>query len=379
MEDILQLLLEKRDELQNRTVKACEWAEGMGLLYAFDEDRNMIAVGENWAYRSEEGLLMSEYFVDGSPRESSSGEKQIIEMLYLLPGDLKPEEEDRIAEAVSEALPLPPAYGVGQIICREHVFTISSKAGNPSFCGAYEVIKHEFRSVPYSYHTRGLTASVLELYYYEVLAESHQLYLEEETFKREMKERKKRSKDLKKKQVREEDFHKDTDGTYTCEQRIKLWGVTTTLYATLQENPEDQKGILKKYVDSLNDHILWVEKHKKDIEQKLLDSDMVKWANHWIEGHDSFDEDCQTYYELDDGEVVPYPVTEKAFLENLYIQSITIYSAAPDTARIRFFLDTAPSFFGDHSIQLVIDAKKDIQESTRTKWKYDIHKAGLAG
>ena len=142
MEDILQQLLEKRDELQNRTAKACEWAEGKGLLYAFDEDRNMIVVGESWAYRSEEGLLLSGYLADGSLRENSSGEKQKIEMLYLLPGDLEPEEEDRIAEVVSEALPLPPAYSVGEIICQEHVFAISSKAGNPSFCGAYEVIKH---------------------------------------------------------------------------------------------------------------------------------------------------------------------------------------------------------------------------------------------
>lgn len=371
MEDTLQLL--------EKIAETCGWIESAEHLYAVDEDKNVIAVGESWAYRSKEGLLLSEYLADGSPREDSSGEKQKIEMLYLLPGDLKPDEEDRIAEAVSEALPLPPAYGVGEIICQEHVFTISSKAGNPSFCGAYEVIKHEFRSVPHSYHTRGLTASVLELYYYEVLAESHQLYLEEETFKREMKERKKQSKDLKKKQVKEEDFRKDADDAYTCEQKIKLWGVTTTLYATLQQDSKDQKGALKKYVDPLNAHILWVEKHRKDIEQKLLDSDMVKWANDWIEGHDSFEENGRTYYELDDGEVVPYPVTEKAFLENLYIQSITIDSAAPDTARISFFLDNAPSFFGDHSIQLFIDAKKDIQESTRAKWKYDIHKAGLAG
>ena len=331
MEDTLQLLFEKIAE-------TCGWTENAERLYAVDEDKNVIAVGEGWAYRAEEGLLLSGYLADGSPREDSSGEKQKIEMLYLLPGDLKPDEEDRIAEAVSEALPLPPAYSVGEIKCQKHVFAISSKAGNPSFCGTYEVIKREFRSVPHSYHTRGLTASVLELYYYEVLAESHQLYLEEETFKREMKERKKRSKDLKKKQVKEEDFHKGADSAYVCEQKIKLWGVTTTLYATLRQDSKDQEG-------ALNGHILWVEKHRKDIEQKLLDSDMVKWANHWIEGHDSFEENGRTYYALDDGKVVPYPVTERAFLENLYIQSITVYSADPDTASISFFLDTAPGFF----------------------------------
>lgn len=345
------------------------------ILSALDEDGNMIAVGENWVCQTEEGLLLSEHQADGSPRESNGLEKQKIEVLYLLPSDLKSGEEDRIAEVANEVLPLPPGYGVGQISCRDHIFTITSKAGNPSICGAYEVIKHEFHSVPYSCHTRGLTASVLELYYYEVLAESHQLYMEKETFKREMKERKKRTKTQKKKQIAEEDFHKDADNKYTCEQKINLWGVTTRLYVTFEENPENKKWTLKKCVNQINAHILWVEKHRKEIEQRLLDSDMVEWANHWVEGHDSFEEDGYMYYELEDGNVL-YPITEKTFLENLYIQSIDIHNATSETAAISFFLDTVPSYFGDHNIRLFIHAEKDAQGTT---WVYNIHKAGIAG
>lgn len=380
----LQLLLEMLEangNLQGR-------AEDIGLLYAIDEDGNAIVVDERTAYRTDEGLILSEYLADGSLRESSGLEKQTIELLYLLPGDIKSGEENRIAAVENEALPLPPGYSVGQIVCQEHVFTISSKAGNPPICGAFEVIRREFHSVPYSYHTRGLTASALELYYYEVLAESHQLYMEEKTFKQEMKERKNRTKNSKKKQIAKTDFHKDTGNQYTCEKKINLWGISTWIYAIFEENSNDPKRTLKQYISQLDSHILWVEKHRREIEHSLLDSDMVKWANHWVEGHDSFEENGQMYYELEDC-AVPYPITEEAFLENLYIQSITIQSIAnqsvtadsstPNAVRISFFLDTVPSYFGDHSIQLLIDAREDISESARAKWKYTIHKAGIAG
>ena len=381
MEDILQVLLEKKANPQSGTAD-------MGILYAADEDRNVIAVGEETAYKSDEGLILSKYLTNGSPRENSGPENQMaeikIEVLYLLPGEIKSGDAERIAEVKQEALPLPPGYSVGEIACQDGVFTISSRAGKLSICGAYEVMKRDFHSVPYSYHTRGMTAGALELYYYEVLAESQQLYMEERTFKREMEARRKRTKSTKepKKKLTAEDFHKGADGIYTCEKKVKLWGVTTWIYATYQGAPE-------QCVRQLESHILWVEKHRKEIERKLLDSDMVMWANHWVEGHDSFEENGQVYYELEDG-TVPYPVTEEAFLENLYIQSITIQSitvqsvavqggGTPDAAKISMFLGTVPDYFGDHIIQLSIDAKKDISESARTKWKYALQKAGLAG
>lgn len=374
MEDILNVLLEKKVNPQIGTADT-------GFLYATDEDGNVIAVGEEMAYKSDEGLILSRYLADGSPRENSGLEKQMaeikIEVLYLLSGDIKSGDAERIAEVKQEALPLPPGYSVGGIACQDGVFTISSKEGKPSICGAFEVIKCEFHSVPYSYHTRGMTVGALELYYYEVLAEGQQLYMEERTFKREMKARRKRTERTKstkepKKKLAAEDFHKGADGTYTCEKKVKLWGVTTWIYASFQGAPE-------QCVRQMEAHILWVEKHRKEIERKLLDSDMVTWANHWVDGHDSFEENGQVYYELEDG-TVPYPVTEEAFLENLYIQSVTIQGGGtPDTAGISMFLDTVPSYFGDHIIQLSIDAKKDISESARTKWKYAMQKAGVAG
>lgn len=372
--NLVKALLENRNALRNAGYLSIE---GKDIFAAFDEDGNMIAVGEAWAYISETGMMMSEYLADGSPRDSICGEKQKIEMLYLLPADLKFEENDRISETENKAFPLPPAYGVGQVVCEDHVFTISSKEANPPVCGAYDVIKQQLFSAAHSYYTRGLASNVLERYYYEFLPESHQLYLEEKTFKREIKERKKQKTERKK--LTEENFQKDTSGKYTCEKKIKLWGVTTTLYTDFEENSENKECTLKEYIDQVNVHILWIEKHRKEIEKALLKANMAETAKAWMDGRQVSGEDGQTYYELDDGEFFPFPITESSFLENLFIQSIYIDGYTSGDTRIQLFLDTVPNFFAEHIIEVFIHVDMDTQKPARANRKYRIHVGGLAG
>lgn len=372
--NLVKTLLENKNVLKNAGYLSIEGGE---IIAAFDEDGNMIAVGEAWTYISETGIMMSEYLVDGSPREAICGEKQKIEMLYLIPGDLKPEENARISEAENNAFPLPPAYSVGQIVCEDHVFIISSKEANPPVCGAYDVIEQQLSSAARSYYTGGLASNVLERYYYEFLPESHQLYLDEEMFKREIKARKKHTTDLKK--ITEENFQKDTSGKCICEQKIKLWGVTTTLYTDYKENSENKEYTLKEYINQLNTHILWIEKHRKEIEKELLKSNMAEMAKAWMEDRQVLGEDGQTYYELDDGELFPYPITENSFLEKLFIQSMHIYGDTSVDTRIQLFLNTVPNFFADHSIEIFIHVDVDIRKPARTNRKYRIYVGGLAG
>jgi len=373
--------------LENRNVLRESGSLSLGdheVLAAFDEDGNMIAVGKAWTYLSETGMMMSEFFEDGSLREESCGEKQKIEMLYLLPDGLSSEQDSRGFALENNAFPLPLAYSVSQIVCQDHVFMISSTAGNPSICGSYQVIATQLSSAAHSYYTRGLASNVLERYYYEFLPESHQLYLDEEQLKREMKERKKHTKDSKKNKIIEENFQKDTDGTFNCEQKVKLWGVTTMLYADFYENPEYKEWTLTAYIHQLNTHIQWIDTHEKEIEQELLNHNrsnynMVEWANFWMEGQEVVDEDGQSYYELEDGGHFPCPITEQSFLDSLYIGGVHITSDSPRETSIELFLDTDPPFFADHSIEVFIDADMDIQKTSQPNAKYRIQVNGLAG
>lgn len=337
---------------------------------AIDDDGNRIAVGEGWTYISETGMMLSEYLADGSIREDVCGEKEKIEMLYLLPNDLKPEEYNRI-----KVFPLPLSYNVEQILCQNDVFTISSKTANPPVCGSYEVIEEQLTSAARSYYTRGLASNVLERYYYEFLVERHQLYLEQELFKREMKERKKCMKKHRQDKITEESFNKDKSGKYLCEQKIKLWGVTTTLYADFKEHLENGEWTLKKYVGLLNAHILWIEKHKKEIEKELLRANMVELAKNWMEDRKVFNEDGKAYYELEDGEIFPFPITEESFLESLFIEGIHIDRDTLQTAHIHLFIGTAPDFFAYHSIEVFIDI--DIDCFGNIDYKFRV--GGLAG
>lgn len=381
-------LLENRDALRESGSVSVGDHE---ILAAFDEDGNMIAVGKAWTYLSETGMMLSELLEDGSPREESCGEKQKIEMLYLLPDGMFPEQDNRGFASENNVFPLPLAYSVGQIVCQDQVFTISSTAGNPSICGSYQVIATQLSSAAHSYYTRGLASNVLERYYYEFLPESHQLYLDEEQFKREMKERKKRTCDAKKNEIKknnikkvnitEEDFEKNADGMYTmytCEQKVMLWGVTTMLYAEFYENPAYSEWTLTAYINQLDAHLQWIDTHEKEIEQELLDDNMVELANSWMEGFEVVDEEGEFYYELEDGGHFPCPITEKSFLDSLYIGSLCITGDSPKEASMELFLDTEPPFFADHSIEVFIDADVDIQTS-QPNAKYTIQVNGLAG
>ncbi|GFI23167.1 hypothetical protein IMSAGC011_01952 [Lachnospiraceae bacterium] len=349
-------------------------------IAGMDEDGNIIVVGEGWAYISETGMMMSEYLADGGLREETCGEKQKIEMLYLIPYDLKPEEYDRIFAIEHRAFPLPPNYHVEKIVGADNVFFILPNNVKFMIAGSYATIEQQLASAAHSYYTRGLAVNVLERYYFEFLVESHQLYLKEQKFKQERKERKKNKSDLKNNKITIKHFYQDKNGQSSCKQEIKLWGVTTTLYANFKECSENKEWTLEAFITQLNTHILWVENHEKEIQKALLDADMVNLANYWMEGWEVVDEDDnKTYYELDNKELFPCPITEDVFLNCLYIQSITIDSDTPKETRIHFFLGTEPDFFAYHSIELFIDAETMLQESNQMDIKYSIHVGGLAG
>lgn len=187
--DFISALLKSKNEWKSSNVLFLGEKE---ILAALDEHENIIAVGKARACISSSGILAAE---DWEMNE----EKQSIEVLYLIPADVKPGDRCRISEIESSALPLPPDYHVGQIVCQDNVFTISSKTGKPSISGSYAVIDEQLSSAAHTYYTRGIAVNVLERYYYEFLAERHQLYLREERAKQKRRERQKQARQAKEK------------------------------------------------------------------------------------------------------------------------------------------------------------------------------------
>lgn len=152
--DFISALLKSKNEWKSSNVLFLGEKE---ILAALDEHENIIAVGKARACISSSGILAAE---DWEMNE----EKQSIEVLYLIPADVKPGDRCRISEIESSALPLPPDYHVGQIVCQDNVFTISSKTGKPSISGSCAVIDEQLSSAAHTYYTRGIAVNVLERY-----------------------------------------------------------------------------------------------------------------------------------------------------------------------------------------------------------------------
>lgn len=217
--NLINTLLTNKDILKQSNVLLWENKE---ILAALDEHENIITVGEAWAYIEETGIMAADDFIaetspDNHTVTTIGREKQKIEVLYLLPADLKPKEYDRISEIKDHALPLPPSCHVEQILCRDNLFTIFPGTGNPPFCAAYDILCEQLSPAAHTFYTRGIAVNVLERYYYEFLAERHQLYLKEELSKQKRRERRKRANEQKEKlsikpmQEKDKDFVMEID------------------------------------------------------------------------------------------------------------------------------------------------------------------------
>ena len=371
--DYFQIILEHRESLKERH-KLSFYVEDQDIeiFYAFNTKGDMIATGIEWAYLTDEGNLISKFYSDGSERETLFSNKQKIEILYLIPERITLEEYYRNPLLIKDKIPLPLNYQVKQIVCENEIFTISSKRENPDITGSFLTMLQQLVSIEYSYYGKhGLTPNVINRYYYEFLVERHELYLREEERKR------KRKTPVILKKIKTKDFQ-EKDGEYQCECERFFWGIKANLDISYYED-KDQKG-LAKFVKQLNLHLLWIQQHKKEIQQAVLDDDMVELANDWMEGSEIEDEEGSLWYELDEGGKIPSPITEKTFLKALYLGGILVYGSDKDEITFDVFLSTDPDFFACHDIEVFITAIPEENTSLQEKsFRYEIKVNGLAG
>lgn len=170
-----------------------------------------------------------------------------------------------------------------------------------------------------------------------------------------------------------EEFILNDSGDYSCDYTVDLWGNKTNVYLSYMGESADVSQELMEFARQINAHLKWIDDHRECIGKAILDANMLKTACIWMEGYESTDEDGNTYYELEDGERLSYPLTEQMFLQSLCLESVSVsYSAEfSEEMLMDLFFYTMPDFFAYHRIEVFIMAT--------SKGTYEINVNGLAG
>jgi len=381
-ENKIRLLLKKREALKANDREACEWAREEGIVYAFDNEGNLLAAGREEFSLTIDGKMILDFLCAPYEREELeeklSGEKREREVLYFVGEKISLEKYDKNPRS-SAVLPLPADFGAKEIVCEENVFTVLSGAGRQPVTGSFEVMQGAMTMVR-TYIYKGVTEDMIQRCCYQFLVEDHQNYMEEQEKARKKAQKMAQKKAQQKAQgkaigqivTRESFDQKEDSESYSCECTAEIWGQEVNLYATFdQKEPGEIDEDLTKYADWLNQSIKWIDENKEALQRAILDDDMVELACQWMEDAEVTGEDGKSYYELEDGELFPCPVTEQSFLDSLVLEGID--ACADDSQEILFdmFYCTEPDFFACHSIEVFLTANAD--------GTYEIRVNGLAG
>lgn len=260
---------------------------------------------------------------------------------------------------------MPCSFMVKEITCKDQIFTIWPEAGQEPVTGTFSVMSEALTLAEYLYYSNtGADEDTLRRCCYEYLVEDHQNYLKKaEQEKRFLSGRNNQM-------VKKENFYQNENGDYECNFTASLWGGKADVGVWGPGKQEDMDKILTDLSKQLNTHMKWIDQQKEQIQKAILDDDMVSAACDWMEGFELEGEDGKIYYEMEDGSLLPAPVTEEMFLNSLYIEGIHAYCRA-DEISFDLFIGTEPDFFACHSIEVFITATPE--------YTYKIKAHGLAG
>lgn len=344
METVKQLL-ENREKLRNRNPEICRWAKEQNLYYAFSEEDYLLAARQKEVCLTQDGNAVWPFLRDGTPRENLSEEKQQRMVLYFLG-----QKTALSGTGVQTEVPLLLGFSTTEITCQDHIFTIHSDSGQGDLTGTFPVMSEALTLAESLYYSeKGVSEETILKCCYEYLAEDHQNYMKKaEQEKLFLSARNHRT-------AKKEDFYQNENGDYICNFTAKLWGKNADVYAICSEKSGQMDKILGRTAKLLNSHIKWINQQKNQIQKAVLDRDMVSLACEWMAEYELEDENGKTCYELEDGSLLPAPVTEEMFLHSLHIGGINAYC---EESEITFdlFLDTEPDFFACHSIEVFITA-----------------------
>jgi len=169
-ENLLQFLLEIRDPLREKDIKACEWAKKYGFFYAFDEEGNMLAVVRQQFCVSIDGKLLSETDIYDIQREELLKNQSERSALYFI--NIKYGVE--LGTPMPWGAPMPSGFVVKELICKNGVFMITSSSGHKAVSGTFPVIQKILTKIQWLYYTRGATEEEINECYYTFFVHGHQ-------------------------------------------------------------------------------------------------------------------------------------------------------------------------------------------------------------
>lgn len=359
--DFQKTLLEKRDALKSGDNETISWFFDQKLLYSFDKMENLLVVGTNTLYLTNDGSLSSKTYWDNGIKEFLSKEQQERIVLYFIPANLSLEKYELHSPPMKDGYPLPKDFFVTSLECHDDIFIISSKTNSKTISGTFYVLRTALDDVKYFYLTKGVSEAHLEESYYQVLPNEHQTFLNYQKEEEKRLQKKETTKETLLLKV--EDFSLK-ESEYSWEGTITLWGKETTLYLSYYE--EEEAGF-EKFLKQLNTHLTWIEQNKLWLFYAIVDDGMVYLANDWMADYEIVEQDESSYYELEDGGYFPYPITTQSFLDSLHLAEIN----GSDDFLFDLFFETVPDFFAYHNIEVFLSAHSEEH--------YTISVNGLAG
>jgi len=136
-----------------------------------------------------------------------------------------------------------------------------------------------------------------------------------------------------------------------------VWGEEATILVDRgKRSLEEMLPLINKLVESLNNKDAFVK--------ALIDDGMLALAEEWVSSCVDEAEDSTTErrgYMVDDETAVYLPISEKDFAASLEFDTIDIsYDEKADDISAHIFINCNPDYFADHSIEVYMDSKGNI-------------------
>ena len=136
-----------------------------------------------------------------------------------------------------------------------------------------------------------------------------------------------------------------------------VWGEEATILVDRgKRSLEEMLPLINKLVESLNNKAAFVK--------ALIDDGMLALAEEWVSSCEDEAEDStkeRRGYMVDDETAVYLPISEKEFAESLNFDTIDIsYDEKADDISAHIFINCDPDYFADHSIEIYMDSKGNI-------------------
>ena len=136
-----------------------------------------------------------------------------------------------------------------------------------------------------------------------------------------------------------------------------VWGEETTILVDRgKRSLEEMLPLINKLVESLNNKDAFVK--------ALIDDGMLALAEEWVSSCEDEAEDStkeRRGYMVDDETAVYLPISEKDFAASLEFDTIDIsYDEEAEDISAHIFINCDPDYFADHSIEVYMDSKGNI-------------------